>query len=221
VLPQKYQLTMQELLHFAVAPVNIVFTGLLIIVALYWISVMLGALDMSALDLDLDLDVDTDMDMDLDSDLDGGSSVNWVASTLSFFNFNRLPFMVIISVLILSVWALEILSNYYIGNGEIGFMLALLAPILFVSLVITKLVTTPLVPLFANLDGGAENIDYIGQECLIKFSSDAGKINQAEVIVDGNPLVINVQSTRPLTKGMRAIITRYVSDKKWYQVEKI
>lgn len=208
---------MQELIHFAVAPVNIVFTGLLIIVGLYWMSVMLGALDMSALDLDLD----TDVDIDVDADVDGGGSVNWVASTLSFFNFNRLPFMVIMSVLILCIWALEILSNYYIGNGKIGFMLAMLGPILLIGLVVTKLVTTPLIPLFANLDGGVANIDYIGQECLIKYSTSEGKINQAEVIVDGNPIVINVQSSDPLIKGRKAVITRHSPDEKYYIVKGI
>ena len=55
---------MQELLHYAVEPVNIVFTGLLILVIMYWLSVMIGALDLSSFDLDFDTDVDIDVDVD-------------------------------------------------------------------------------------------------------------------------------------------------------------
>ena len=141
---------MQELIHFAVEPCNIVFTTLLIIIGLYWVSVLFGAMDLSSFDIDLDTEVEVDVDMDADTDLETGSSGGWMLSALHFFNFGRMPFMLIMSTLILSLWALEILSNYYIGNGRIDIMLAFFFPILLVSLMITKLVTTPLVPLFAN-----------------------------------------------------------------------
>jgi hypothetical protein len=217
---------MQELLHYAVEPVNIVFTGLLIIVIMYWISVMIGALDLSSFDVEFDADVDADIDVDVDTDadMDGPDSAGWLSAFGQFLNLGKIPFMVIISILVMTLWALELLSNYYLGNSQLGFMLALLIPTIFVSMVITKILTTPLVQLFEKLDaGGAAPIDYIGMECTVRLSADPGELSQAEVILDGNPLTINVKNPqpRPLLKGHKAIITKVSADEKFFFVRPI
>ncbi|MCG8332235.1 MAG: hypothetical protein MI974_31405 [Chitinophagales bacterium] len=214
---------MQELIHFAVEPSNIVFTTLLIIIGLYWVSVLFGAMDLSSFDIELDteVDVDVDVDMDADTDLETGSSGGWMLSALHFFNFGRMPFMLIMSTLILSLWALEILSNYYIGNGRIDIMLALFFPILLVSLIITKLATTPLVPLFANMEGGVGAIDYIGQECVLRLPASATNMGQASLNVNDNPIIINVKTEKDETvsKGSRAVITRADPENKFFYVK--
>lgn len=221
---------MQELLHYAVEPVNIVFTGLLIIVIMYWLSVMIGALDLSSFDFDFEADVDVDVDVDVDThvdkhvDLDGPDAAGWISSIGQFLNLGKIPFMVIMSVFVMTLWALELLSNYYLGGSQTGFMLALLIPTIFVSLVITKILTTPLVKLFEKLDaGGAAPIDYIGMECTLRLSAETNQLSQAEVMLDGNPLTINVKHTqaKQLPKGSKAIITKASPDQKFFFVRPI
>ena len=133
--------------------------------------------------------------------------------------------MVIMSIFIMALWALELLSNYYLGNSKPGFMLALLIPTIFVCLVITKILTTPLVKLFEKLDaGGAAPIDYIGMECTLRLSADANQLSQADVMLDGNPLTINVKNTykpKQLLKGSKAIITKASPDQKFFFVRPI
>ena len=91
---------MQALWQAAIEPVNIVYTILLVVVALYWLSVFLGALDLSSFDFDVDADVDVDADLDVDVDADmdvdgeAHTTIGWFAGTLHFFNFGKLPFMI-------------------------------------------------------------------------------------------------------------------------------
>ena len=203
---------MQELLQAAIHPVNIVFTVLLVFVLLYWLSVILGAIDLGAFDLDLDLDADLEVDADIEAEVEAVSNVGWLAGALHFFNFGKLPFMVVMTFLVLSMWSISLMANHYLGDGTALFALAILIPNLFVSLVITKVVTTPLVPVFSTLDGSVEAVDYEGQECTITLSATQDKMGQAEVIVDGSPLLINVKLTGQgqmrISKGEKALVLR-------------
>ena len=53
---------MMELVTAAFLPVNFVLTVLLILVVLYWLMVIIGALDADLFDIDFDTDVDVDVD---------------------------------------------------------------------------------------------------------------------------------------------------------------
>ena len=55
---------MIELISIAFSPLNIVFTVLLILIVLYWITVILGVLDVDLFDIDFDTDVDVDAEVD-------------------------------------------------------------------------------------------------------------------------------------------------------------
>jgi hypothetical protein len=218
---------MQELLQVAFLPVNLFYTILLMLVVLYWLSVILGAIDLSSIDLDLDFDaeveVDADMDIDVDVDAEAGTTSGWMAGALHFFNFGKMPFMVIITVVVMSGWLLSILSNYYLGNGSGWFALAMFIPVLFVSLVIAKILTTPLIPVFKRLDTTAEAIDYIGMVCKLKLPASASKFGQAEVLVDGAPNLINVKTISdeaPLHTGEEAVIVGKTDDERYFLVEK-
>jgi hypothetical protein len=222
---------MQELLQVAFLPVNLFYTILLMLVVLYWLSVILGAIDLSSIDLDLDIDADVDVDADIDVDVDldadvetdAGTTSGWMAGALHFFNFGKMPFMVIMTVVVMSGWLLSILSNYYLGNGSGWFALAMFIPILFISLVIAKIITTPLIPVFKRLDTTAEAIDYIGMVCKLKLPASASKFGQAEVLVDGAPNLIHVKTKSdetPLHTGEEALIIGKTEDDRYYLIEK-
>ncbi|MFK7936845.1 MAG: hypothetical protein AB8G22_25250 [Saprospiraceae bacterium] len=203
---------MLELLDFAVTTPNILYTILLLIVLLYWVFVIIGALDMGA----VDFEVDVDADVDVDAEVDGSGNI---AGALQFFNFGQLPFMVIMTVWILSAWVMGILSNFHYGNGSLTFAAIWLLPIFCLGLIITKIVTTPLIPIFKNLDTHAEEIDYIGQIGKVTLSADNKNLGQAEIIVDNNNALISIKSTKgALKKGSEIVIVEEV-DGKYFLVE--
>ena len=216
---------MLELLHQAILPINLVLTILLGICVLYWLSVIVGALDIGSLDIDFEIEADVDVDVDVDADVDADSSgVGAFALVLHFFNFGKLPFMVIFTILILSMWVLTILSNYYIGQGSWTIALLLYFPILFVSLVITKILTAPLLKLFKDFGKGNEAVHYISKQCTILLPPTIDRIGQGEVKLEGTILRINIQlqeDSEPLQAGDQAVIIDEIKDRKLYLVAKI
>lgn len=216
---------MIELMHEALAPVNVLFTGLLILVLFYWLSVIIGVLDIGAVDLDFDIDADLDIDVDadLDTDVDTGSSPGWFAGALHFFNFGKLPFMVVLTFLTLCLWSFSILSNYYIGQGSWLHAVMMFIPILFVSLIITKAITTPMIPMFKRLDAGIAAIDYIGLTCKILLPASTTQMGQAEVLIEDSPLLINVKTKAEeqskISKGEEAVIIGASEGEDFYYIE--
>ncbi len=199
---------MIELIQAAFDPVNLLYTVLLVLVLVYWLSIILGALDFGSFDIDFDLDLDVDMEVDTDVDVDGASA-GWFAHALYFFNFGKMPFMVIMSLIILSCWTISVLANYYFGQNSSVFAIALFFPNLFLSLCITKFVSSPLVPLFKSMETSEVAVDYIGLPCTITIPATSNKMGQAEVIVDDSPLLINIkmsEETLLLKKGAEALI---------------
>src|SRR5210317_86724 len=103
---------MIELMQLALSPINMVFTMLLISIVVYWLTVILGVLDADLFDVDVpDMDADVDMDADIDANLDTG--VTW--GVLHWFYVGEVPVMVLLSIFILSLWAIAILGNHYLN----------------------------------------------------------------------------------------------------------
>lgn len=219
---------MIEVFQASFSPINLFYTIFLILMLLYWFTVILGALDVGFLDFDIDLDADVDVDVDVDMDADvegGGVDAGWFAAVLSFFNFGRIPFMIIMSFLALSMWMFSILTNHYFGQGSVGFALAMALPNLCVGLVATKLITSPLVPIFDKLDGSVEPVDYIGQVCTIKLPASSTQLGQAEVSYEDSPLLINVKikpdQSDPVLKGDQALVVGKEDNGKFFWVQKL
>ncbi|NRA50741.1 MAG: DUF1449 family protein [Phaeodactylibacter sp.] len=212
---------MQDLLNAAMAGVNLPFTVLLGLVILYWISVILGAVDLSAFDFDFDGDVDMDIDADVDTDADVGSMSGWFAGALHFFNFGRVPFMLVITATVLTSWVLAILGNHYLGDYSLGYALATFLPILFIGLLVAKLITTPFVPLFEQISKEAKPLDYIGEVCELVLPASFNQIGQARVQSEDDELLIYVKTATPdlsLPTGAKAIVTKASKDGSHYLI---
>lgn len=214
---------MNELIQIAFSPMNVVYTFLLILVVLYWLMIIVGAMDFGSFDLDFDLEVDADVEVDVDADV-SPSGVAGMAGILQFFNFGKLPFMVIMSFVILSCWTGSILGNYYLGKGSFLFMMALIIPNFLVGLFLAKIITKPLIPVFQKMDAGVEPVDYVGMLCKIVLPPTNTKLGQAEVLIDDNRLLINVklekESKDSLEKGAEALILRRQKNKSYYLIQK-
>lgn len=205
---------MQELFNLAIHPLNIIYSFLLALVMLYWLSVIFGALDMGSLDLEVDPSVDLDTDLDI-----GGS---WLAGAMHFLHFDRLPFMLIMSFVIVSAWSMSVLSNHYWGNYSGAFALAMTGPIILASFVVAKLFSYPFIPLFAAVNQAAEPVAYIGRECRIKLPPVENKFGTASVQHRGDQLLINIKSLNPnqhLKPGQSALIISQTDDHRYWLVE--
>ena len=181
---------MSELLHVAFMPVNLFFTVLLLLVLLYWIMVILGALDFDFLDIDFDTDADVDMDVDADADMDlQGDGI--LRSLLEFFYVGEIPVMVLVSLFGLCAWLISVLGNYYLNpTSSLILLVPILAGNLFVSCILVKIMAIPLRKLF---DDPNASRDVMGRICRIVTSEvTAQRMGQGEMPSKGAPLLMNV-----------------------------
>ena len=200
---------MTELLRAAVLPPNLVPTGLLVFVLLYWLTVIIGLLDFKT----------TDLHLDAGHHLAGDA--NWFNGALAFFNLGRVPLMLFVSFVVLPLWVGSILANYYTGNLSGLRGLVFLLPLLVGSLLLAKFLTLPFVGLFAALekshDGGAVAL---GKVCTVLLPATAEHLGQATVRIDGAPLMLNVRAlNRPLAKGETALVIDYDAPRRCYLIE--
>src|SRR5688500_10787093 len=120
---------MSELIPEAFRLINFPFTLLVILVTIYWSLVALGALSGPTPDADLDVGGDAHIDHDVDLDTMhhnveghhsglGHETGHWWHGALKFVNLGDVPAMVVLSVLIVSMWALNVIANAYWTGGS-------------------------------------------------------------------------------------------------------
>ena len=212
---------MKALFEFAMAGANVIPTLLLIFIMFYWLTVLIGAIDMDAFDIDLDMDADVDAGTDLgDGHAEGG--LEWLNSLLRFFNLGRIPLMVFLTFLILPLWLFCIIVNDLFGFHSLLPGLLTLVVGFWVCLFVAKVLTMPFVKLFDKLDED-KNYSAIGKICVLKSSIAAGRLGQAEVIRDGGgaPIILTVCAPKgvDLSRGERALVLEHQPDRSCYLVE--
>ena len=179
---------MNDLLIAAVSPVNILPTLLLVFIFMYWLTVIVGVIDLDALDIDLDVEGGEPA-----VDADAHISVEWLNSVLLFFNMGQVPLMVFLTFLLVPLWVISVMGNYYLGNTSFILGLILLIPNLLLSLFIAKFLTTPLVKVFSALDKESkEKVE--GKICTLLTSATHQKIGQARIDTPGSPILLNVMT---------------------------
>jgi hypothetical protein len=186
---------MGEFVDAALGFPAVLFTFLLVVVVGYWILVLLGALDIEALDFDADGDV------------------------LSGFGFAGVPVAVTASLLIAIAWFLSLAGTVLFGGV---LLLAILA--LFVALAVawfaTRLLVLPLRRLFPS-GPEASRSDFVGSVCVIRTGRVSQTFGQAEVTAtDGSSAIIQVRQTGTDTfkSGTTALIYEYDADGEFFWV---
>lgn len=214
---------MLEFFNAALQPMNIVLSVLMLVIGLYWLTVIIGVLDFDFLDFDLDvdadvdvdIDIDVDVDADIDADVDADTGISGFASTLSWFNLGKIPFMILFSILIFVMWMTSILINHYTGNTSLLIALLLYIPIFLFGMFLTKIISSPMVPLFKSLNfKGEDKIDLEGKICKVVLSVKDQEKGQAEIIVGDKHFKITVTSIDGgiIQKGDKAIIVEKEND---------
>lgn len=193
---------------------------MLVLVVLYWLLVICGALDFETdiSEPSLDADIETDH---------AHHGVNTSGAWLTagrFLGFSQVPIIVWLSFMVLFMWFGSLaLNETWNPNSNSSKALLLLIPNLIGSLITTKLVTLPVAKLFkamADADTEAEAvIGRIGTVCSIEADETYG---QLEIPAQGVPLLINVRThSGSLPKGTEAKVIAAGSENAFYFIESL
>jgi hypothetical protein len=212
---------------------TVVFTIGLGVCLIYWLFVLLGALDIDLFghaDVDgggADVgghdvgghDVDVDAGHDLDAD-HGHSSSLWGGLGLS-----KVPITISISAIMLVCFGLSIAGTHYATNlfGDASWAQAAILPAtLIVGIPLAGLVVRPLGGVF-ELREGKSNQDYVGHTCTITTGHVDDGFGQATVEDGGTVLVIPVRCDKPgaLQRNDKALIIDFDTDRHAYVVEPV
>ncbi len=206
---------MRETFEAAFEITNAIPTTLLILLLIYWITVIIGVFNIDSFDIDADADVDVDLSV--------GDSLLWLNSALSFFNLGKIPLMLLLTFFIVPLWMISVLANYYFNNDSLLLSLVYLIPNIFISAFVAKFLTTPFVRIFDKSENDVQkNKSLTGKICTVTLNATHDKFGQAQILIDGTSFIINVLSTESgveLQKGDTCLVIDYISQKKLYLIE--
>jgi hypothetical protein len=178
---------MSDFLDIALSFPPVVFSFGLVLVVLYWITVIIGALDVDLVDVG-------------DAELDAGGF--WSA-----FGFGAVPFTVVLSLWITLGWIVTVLGTSWIRGTDLFIPpaatgTAVLVAGIGVGMLGAKLLTRPLAKLFEDAPATA-HADLVGKVCVVRTGTVTLDSGQAEITDDeGQLLLINVRRSPHEPQGL-------------------
>lgn len=226
---------MNEFLTIITSFPTVVLTALMALVLLFWISAILGAIDIDFFDIDgtdfdLDVDAHAHADVDADLDVDGHSTAGGIIGFLSALGLTGVPISVSMSLWVLFAWVLVFFGDHWVlSQLQTGFWadwfvyypLALL--LLIVCIVLTVPVTAitirPMRGLFVTHQAQSSR-SLVGEFCRIDSLEVSENFGYARIDRDGEDFRINVWAQAPnhLTKGDQALVMGYDQERSRYEV---
>jgi hypothetical protein len=200
---------MSEFLHVSLSWPTLPATALLGVVVLYWLCVILGALDFDMFDFDIDLDGQPD------------SFLDWGLIGLKWFNLGEVPMMVWLSAFALPAWLAAMSLNQGLVDPSTQQIVTAVLRDIGIGLFAAKVLTWPIK---GKLRAKEPNpaAEMIGRLCVITTSEATAEFGQARYDTDGAPLLINVRSTgAPVSRGVQAQIVDYSPEQHLYYVQHI
>lgn len=202
------------MIHIFFQSANIIPTILFLVIIFYWLTVLIGAVDLDTLDFDLDFDVDADADVD-------SSNLFGLNKILVFFNLGRVPFMVFLTFLVLPWWFSTVIVNHWLGIESFIPGLIVLFPMLILSLFAAKFLTMPFVKIFDTLDKENHERDILGTVGEVRISASSEKTGQGEFKLDNAFLSISIRTKEGDVKiGEKVMIVNDQHKNEYYIVER-
>ncbi len=220
---------MNELLEASARLPTVVFTIGLGIALIYWLFVLLGALDIDLLGGGDHGGVGDAMTggakggaealkgVKVDADGDAGGVFHWLGLT-------SVPITISLSFIFLIGWIGSLLAMHY-GERALGGLGGWLPALVCVLVIVIGLpvagaVVRPLRSVF-ELKVGKSNREYVGHTCTITTGSVDAGFGQATIEDGGTVLVIPVRCDRgdALVRGARALVIDYDDERQAYVVE--
>lgn len=206
---------MGELLHIAMAWPSVVYTLLSGLALLYWVFVIIGALDIDFLEFDVDVD------LEIDGAADGATEgLGGALGLLTALRLRNAPITVTFSFLFLFAWAFSVLGVHYLAANGFAMGAAVLVGSFFASVPITAVLTRPMRPLFAT-QTGTTRAELTGRTCVVTTGRVDGGFGQAEISDRGDHLLVQVRcdEANELQRGQEALIIDYDEEREAYTVE--
>jgi hypothetical protein len=207
---------MKELLDVSFAPANFVLTLFAILVLIYWVVIIFTGLDIEATDLDGDSDLTK-------PDVGQGEGQGFWQAFVEFMYIGELPIMFILSIVIFSMWLINVnvTAIFGITDSFLGFLVYF--PGFIISLLITKVVAKPFVKLYAMFNHKGEvEIDFIGKVGRVTSPMTQERLGQIEIQLSEDVLKVYAKSLEDetISFGETVMILEESVDKKYYLVQK-
>lgn len=192
---------MNELIEASLQAPTVIFTIGLGIALVYWVFVLLGALDLDLLGSAKGIEGLKGIKVDVDGD-----------GVWSGLGLGKVPVTISASLVLLVGWCSSVWLQSWLG--WIVLPVALLA-----ALIVTALLVRPLAPVFAIREGKT-NRDYVGTTCIVSTGRVDEGFGQATLEDGGTVLQIPVRCDRSgLARGDRALIIDFDDRRQAYLVE--
>ncbi|GAA4953310.1 hypothetical protein GCM10023224_42780 [Streptomonospora halophila] len=202
---------MRGLLEASLSFPTVLFSVLLLVVAGYWLFVILGAVDADVLDGDAGPD---------------SRSAGGFGGALGAVGLGGVPVTVALSLLIAVAWFVSLVGTVLIGSpaGSSPLMIALALVILVAAVIIAWGVTSAIVMGLRRLlpaKRRSRGADVVGRTCVVRTGRVDSAFGQAEISGgDGSSSLIEVRTIgeERLSAGSTALIFDYDSESGVYRV---
>jgi hypothetical protein len=192
---------MSDFIEAALGLPAIVFSFLLVVVVGYWVLVLLGGVEVDA----------------LDADVDAGGGFDGLAGFVAGIGLGGVPVGVVLSLLIAMAWFVSLVGTVLLDGADLAapVLIVLAIAVLAVALVCawlgTALLVLPLRRLFPD-ERAPSRADFVGSVCVVRTGQVGPDFGQAEVTApDGSSAIIQVRQTGSdaLGAGSTALIFDY------------
>lgn len=217
-----------DVLNDSILIYNLPFTLFLGLQLVYWLFVIIGALDIEIADgllgagdgADVSIEAEANPDADIDF-----SNHSLLSGLLDFFYFKKVPVIILTSIWTLAGWATSMILNT-IFNSEHQVLLGMLMyiPCFFAGLMAVKIFGLPLSKLFISLENDPDDItSATGSFCTMITSVSPNKVGVAKVNMGKAMIQINVvtHSDMHFKKGEKAVVIERNAEKNEYLIDKI
>lgn len=193
----------------------IVPTFLLAVVVLYWLLVLIGAMDLDILEMDVDLDID----------VEGGSE--GLAGFLVNWGLTGVPVSIVISMITSTVWLLTTIASSLIlplipfdGLRWVAGLI-ILAVLFALTIPLTAQMIRPMRGMF-RAHQAVKKGSLIGSECVVKTLSVRKDFGQGELTDGEAGLLLDIIANEPndIAKGDTVILIEYDENRDCYLVAK-
>lgn len=234
---------MNELLSVSLAFPTVIFTILVVVALVYWLFVILGALDVDLVgDADVDVggdiggdiggDVGGDVGGDIGGDADiggdggdgGDASHHGGAGILAALGLRKVPITISISLISLFSWIICIIIMLALEDFDALPRWLLNVLVFFgsltLSLPLAAICAKPIAPFFVIYESKKRK-DYVGNVCKVMTGEVTSKFGQARIAEGGYVLDVPVRcdTDYKFSRHEKALIIDYDSERDAYLIE--
>ncbi|MBE0362769.1 hypothetical protein PULV_a0332 [Pseudoalteromonas ulvae UL12] len=196
-----------DFLNLAFTFPTIIFSALLLVVLLFWMTTIIGFADIDMFESDIDADTTQSTDTNLWSNM----------------GFGDIPLTVSISLVVMFSWLISIYAHQLfiniLGNGPQLYIIGLLMILtcLLVSVPVAAIISRPLQRFFKSAET-SQSSDLIGLECTVITGKVTNTFGQARTQFQGTEQLIEVrvENNDTFTSGDTAVLLDYLKEKHCY-----